>query len=115
MIIDIQPQILAQTPIITAVPPFSNFIINLNGFIFTSFLLILQICNTHFFNTSSVFVPLFLESYSVTIGRKLVAWGQKKNMVLKAKHIQGCVPAHLHQFSHNGSQRFKMIKKKKAP
>jgi len=59
-------------------------------------------------------VPLFLESYSVTIGRKLVAWGQKKNMVLKTKHMQGCVPARLHQFSHNGSQRFKKMGGKKS-
>jgi hypothetical protein len=53
-----------------------------------------------------------LESYSVTIGRKLVAWGQKKSMVLKTKHIQGCVPACLHQFSQNCSQRFEKMKKK---
>jgi len=86
----------------------------LNGLIFTSFLSILHVCNTHFFDTSSVFVPLFLESYSVTIGRKLVAWGQKKNMVLKTKHMQGCVPARLHQFSHNGSQRFKKMGGKKS-
>jgi hypothetical protein len=52
-----------------------------------------------------------LESYSVTIGRKLVAWGQKKNMVLKTKHIQGYAPARLHQFSQNGSQIFEKIKK----
>jgi hypothetical protein len=54
---------------------------NLNILIFKMFLLKQHIGDTHFDITrsaSSVLAPLFLGSYSVTIGRKVVAWGQKK-------------------------------------